>query len=229
MLAPLVTQVCHDSNDQALLRRGLALVNTTQISVFNTNQRAELFRIKARLHDKFGPQFASQAHASFSYSLQVMPSYNKGWLSWGAFLDKYVDVLPGAEQFNLRLSSCTSLCQQMLTWYPARVDVQSTALTASPARWLLIHDCPLYRRPCRLFMASIKAADGGASIPQDLVANVMPADESAPRPSAPMAVAAQAIVCYMQVCWPFPQNLQSSSLEPHVSFVSHSLALCQIV
>ena len=83
-------QVCHDSPVQASLLRGLAIVNTTSIEVFEHKQKSELFVVKARLHDKLGTAYASQAYTSFSHAIQALATYNKGWLAWGLFLDKCV-------------------------------------------------------------------------------------------------------------------------------------------
>ena len=81
-------QLCYDSKDDSTIQRGITFVNTTQISVFDNPQRAEWFRLKAKLHDRLGVAYASQAHASLSHAMQVKPTYHKGWLSWGSLLDK---------------------------------------------------------------------------------------------------------------------------------------------
>ena len=84
----MALQVCLDSGSEVTVRRGLTLVNTTQISVFGNHQRAEWFRMKARFHDQLGAAYAASAHASLSHALQLLPSYAKGWLSWGVLLDR---------------------------------------------------------------------------------------------------------------------------------------------
>lgn len=70
------------------LDKGLSIINSTNLEYFDAEQKAELFRLKAlfQLHLE-NLSSTTTGHAasqqSFAQSVQVCPTYAKGWLSWG--------------------------------------------------------------------------------------------------------------------------------------------------
>jgi len=70
------------------LDKGLSIINSTNLEYFDAEQKAELFRLKAmfQLHLE-SMSSTTTGHAasqqSFAQSVQVCPTYAKGWLSWG--------------------------------------------------------------------------------------------------------------------------------------------------
>lgn len=60
---------------------GLNLINTTNLSFFNSTQKAELFRLKANFLISLGGR--SKANQTYCRAIQVEPKYSKAWVSWG--------------------------------------------------------------------------------------------------------------------------------------------------
>jgi FAT domain len=79
---------------------GLNLVNTTNLSYFDSSQKSELFRLKAMFLDSLGNK--PKANQAYCHSVQICPSYARAWESWGALCtslgqaaEKQTDDAPG--------------------------------------------------------------------------------------------------------------------------------------
>jgi transformation/transcription domain-associated protein len=73
---------CRDGPDTATdLRGGLSIVNNTNLDYFSSQQKAELFRLKASFLSALGSR--SKANQAYCHSSQISPGYGKTWLSWG--------------------------------------------------------------------------------------------------------------------------------------------------
>lgn len=70
-----------DSREQ--LYNGVNIINSTNLEYFSPAQKAELFRLKAQFQVQIG--LDKEAELSFSQSLQMCPSFGKGWTSWSDF------------------------------------------------------------------------------------------------------------------------------------------------
>jgi transformation/transcription domain-associated protein len=60
---------------------GMNLINTTNLSFFNSSQKSELFRLKGKFSTHLGGR--SKANQMFCRAIQVCPSYSNAWASWG--------------------------------------------------------------------------------------------------------------------------------------------------
>ena len=60
---------------------GMNLINTTNLSFFNSSQKGELFRLKGKFSTLLGGR--SKANQMFCRAIQVCPSYSNAWASWG--------------------------------------------------------------------------------------------------------------------------------------------------
>lgn len=60
---------------------GLNLINTTNLSYFDSTQKSELFRLKAEFLDGLGSR--SKATTAYSNSVQICPTSSRSWSSWG--------------------------------------------------------------------------------------------------------------------------------------------------
>ena len=60
---------------------GMNLINTTNLSFFNSPQKSELFRLKGKFSTHLGGR--SRANQMFCRAIQVCPSYSNAWASWG--------------------------------------------------------------------------------------------------------------------------------------------------
>lgn len=60
---------------------GMNLINTTNLSFFNSSQKSELFRLKGKFSTHLGGR--SRANQMFCRAIQVCPSYSNAWASWG--------------------------------------------------------------------------------------------------------------------------------------------------
>jgi hypothetical protein len=70
-----------DSQEQ--LYNGVNIINSTNLEYFDATQKAELFRLKAQFQVQIG--LDKDAELSFSQSVQMCPSFGKGWTSWSDF------------------------------------------------------------------------------------------------------------------------------------------------
>eukprot|EP00536_Pseudo-nitzschia_multiseries_P000672 jgi/Psemu1/233891/estExt_Genewise1.C_80142 len=60
---------------------GLYLINTTNLSYFDSLQKSELFRLKAIFLSSL--RQTSKSNLAYCHSVQICPSHTKSWISWG--------------------------------------------------------------------------------------------------------------------------------------------------
>ena len=60
---------------------GLNLINTTNLSYFDSSQKGELFRLKAIFLASL--RRTSKSNQAYCHSVQICPSHTKSWISWG--------------------------------------------------------------------------------------------------------------------------------------------------
>jgi transformation/transcription domain-associated protein len=60
---------------------GLNLINTTNLSYFDSSQKSELFRLKAIFLASL--RRTSKSNQAYCHSVQICPSHTKSWVSWG--------------------------------------------------------------------------------------------------------------------------------------------------
>jgi len=60
---------------------GLNMVNTTNLSFFDAQQKSELFRLKAQFSSSLSSR--SKANQAYCHAVQVCPTYARAWVSWG--------------------------------------------------------------------------------------------------------------------------------------------------
>ena len=70
-------------NPESKLERhvGLNMINTTNLSFFDSSQKSELFRLKATFLQSL--QGRSKANQAFCHSVQICPTHGRAWDSWG--------------------------------------------------------------------------------------------------------------------------------------------------
>lgn len=80
---------------------GLNLINTTNLSFFDSSQKSELFRLKALFLSSLGGR--SKANQAYCHSLQICQAHARAWESWGtlcsslgAVAEKQLDQAPSA-------------------------------------------------------------------------------------------------------------------------------------
>ena len=61
----------------------LAEVNATNISSFDSRQKAELFRLKAKSLMEMGEN--PKANQAYGHAVQISPNYARAWVDWGLF------------------------------------------------------------------------------------------------------------------------------------------------
>ena len=63
------------------LQQGLSLVSQADISYYDPRQKAEVFRLKAFLHNARGEK--PMANLEYGSSVQISPNYARAWVDWG--------------------------------------------------------------------------------------------------------------------------------------------------
>lgn len=72
----------YNNPDNELERTGgLNLINTTNLSFFDAQQKSELFRLKAIFLSSL--RRTSKSNQAYCHSVQICPSHAKAWVSWG--------------------------------------------------------------------------------------------------------------------------------------------------
>lgn len=76
-------QILFYNNPESELERtgGLNLINTTNLSYFDSTQKAELFRLKAIFLASL--RRTSKSNQAYCHSVQICPTHAKSWISWG--------------------------------------------------------------------------------------------------------------------------------------------------
>jgi hypothetical protein len=64
------------SQDEAMLKGGLNLVNSTNLTFFDARQKAEFFRLKSCFFDALNDK--SNAHKNYCHAVQLCPNYARG-------------------------------------------------------------------------------------------------------------------------------------------------------
>eukprot|EP00611_Tribonema_gayanum_P023716 TRINITY_DN5051_c0_g1_i1.p1 TRINITY_DN5051_c0_g1~~TRINITY_DN5051_c0_g1_i1.p1 ORF type:complete len:1274 (+),score=406.51 TRINITY_DN5051_c0_g1_i1:441-3824(+) len=93
--------VCLSSS--AHYRGGLHMINNVNMESFDSQQKAELFRMKGQFLHKLGAR--NEANAAFSHSLQVSGNFGKGWYSWAQCCDAVL-----AEQMKVHCAMQSMAC-----------------------------------------------------------------------------------------------------------------------
>lgn len=99
-------QILVYDNPESNLERtgGLNLVNTTNLSFFDSSQKSELFRLKAFFLASLGGR--SKANQAYCHAVQICPSYARAWASWGGLCSSLGDLTE--KQREQRASSASS-------------------------------------------------------------------------------------------------------------------------
>lgn len=63
------------------LKGGLSLVNSTNLSFFDSRQKAEMFRLKAYFHNELNEK--PKSNQSYCHAVQICPNYARCWIDWG--------------------------------------------------------------------------------------------------------------------------------------------------
>ena len=69
-----------------MLQGGLNIINNTNLEYFNSEQKAELFRLKAMFLEKVGNRAKANNH--FCQATMISPSYARTWESWGGHCNR---------------------------------------------------------------------------------------------------------------------------------------------
>ena len=77
-------------------KNGLNLVNTTNLSYFDANQKSELFRLKAHFLESLGEK--SKATHAYCHAVQLCPGYSRAWTSWGGLCSSLADIIEKQNQ-----------------------------------------------------------------------------------------------------------------------------------
>ena len=70
---------------------GLNLINTTNLSYFDSYQKSELFRLKGYFLESLGAR--TKATQSYCHAVQICPSYARAWTSWGSLCHTLADLI----------------------------------------------------------------------------------------------------------------------------------------
>ena len=70
---------------------GLNLINTTNLSYFDSNQKSELFRLKADFLESLGGK--TKATQAYCHAVQLCPTYARAWTSWGGLCWSLSDLV----------------------------------------------------------------------------------------------------------------------------------------
>ena len=93
--------------DSQLERKGgLNLVNTTNLSYFDSAQKSELFRLKASFLSSLGQR--GKANQAYCHAVRVCPTYWKAWVEWGTLCSSLADFAeyPDKNNVSTNLNDC---------------------------------------------------------------------------------------------------------------------------
>lgn len=71
------------------LKGGLSLTNSTNITFFDFQQRAEMFRLKAHFFFKLGEK--PKSNQAYCHAVQICPTYARAWIDWGKLCSSLSD------------------------------------------------------------------------------------------------------------------------------------------
>lgn len=98
------------------LQGGLNLVNSTNLSFFDSRQKAEMFRLKALFYQLSNEK--PKANQAFCHAVQMCPTYARTWVDWGRLCASLSDDAAtqsgdASECKNLAKKTCLYLVQAM--------------------------------------------------------------------------------------------------------------------
>ena len=116
---------------------GLNLINTTNLSYFDSNQKSELFRLKADFLESLGGK--TKATQAYCHAVQLCPTYARAWTSWGGLCWSLSDLVEtqsrrqqstdSAEDRAKKASNAKKVCQylaQSMGCYLEAIHCKST-------------------------------------------------------------------------------------------------------
>mmetsp|Transcript_42172 Transcript_42172/g.63679 ORF Transcript_42172/g.63679 Transcript_42172/m.63679 type:complete len:1904 (+) Transcript_42172:2-5713(+) len=84
----------YNSDSELERKGGLNLVNTTNLSFFDSYQKSELFRLKAGFLASLGGR--SKANQAYCHAVQICPSYARAWGCWGVLCSSLATLTESA-------------------------------------------------------------------------------------------------------------------------------------
>lgn len=94
------------------LKGGLSLANSTNITFFDFQQRAEMFRLKAHIFFKLGEK--PKSNQAYCHAVQICPTYARAWIDWGKLCSSLSDdAIDQAKSNELSEERCLYLVQAM--------------------------------------------------------------------------------------------------------------------
>jgi transformation/transcription domain-associated protein len=100
---------------------GLNLINTTNLSYFDSSQKSEIFRLKADFLESLGGK--TKATQAYCHAVQLCPTYARAWTSWGGLCWSLSDLVEAqsrrqqssesAEDKAKKASNAKKVCQYL--------------------------------------------------------------------------------------------------------------------
>ncbi|KAI9246865.1 hypothetical protein BY458DRAFT_560504 [Sporodiniella umbellata] len=94
---------CH-FKDQAQLKAGLDVVNNTNLSYFNKEQKAEFYVLKGQFLAKL--DYLSEANEAFVTAAQIEVAHGRAWAAWGEYNDRRFKQSPHELHWATHAVSC---------------------------------------------------------------------------------------------------------------------------
>ena len=73
--------VSYQHSSEEKLKGGLDLLNATNLSFFDSRQKAEIYRLKAYFFNARNEK--PKANQAYCHSVQICPNYARAWIDWG--------------------------------------------------------------------------------------------------------------------------------------------------
>jgi hypothetical protein len=114
------------------------IINSTNMDYFDSQQKSELFRLKALCQQN--TNLLSDAQDSFVKSIQLCDKYAKGWLSWGHFC--YSNLENGNSQTNdVAFVNTNNISSSIICILKAiEFDSQPARMLLGRVLWLVSHN-----------------------------------------------------------------------------------------
>eukprot|EP00557_Chaetoceros_sp_GSL56_P001585 CAMPEP_0176500498 /NCGR_PEP_ID=MMETSP0200_2-20121128/13588_1 /TAXON_ID=947934 /ORGANISM="Chaetoceros sp., Strain GSL56" /LENGTH=4498 /DNA_ID=CAMNT_0017899179 /DNA_START=1114 /DNA_END=14610 /DNA_ORIENTATION=+ len=100
---------------------GLNLINTTNLSYFDSLQKSELFRLKAEFLESLGGK--TKATQAYCHAVQLCPTYSRAWMSWGSLCWSLAELVEAqgrrqiasnsAEDKDKKTANAKKVCQYL--------------------------------------------------------------------------------------------------------------------
>jgi hypothetical protein len=131
-----------DSTKEDDLKGGLTMVNTTNVSFFDSEQKSELFRLKALFLNSLGGR--AKSNQAFCQSLQICPTYAKSWLSWGDLCSTLAELTErqgaaAAATGTTESSSSSSIERKAIQYMAQAMGCYFEAMTSGASEWARVH------------------------------------------------------------------------------------------